>query len=175
LPPHALELLNAARSVMPRAYNLYSRFYVGAAVRTESDRIFTGTFMENASFGMTVCAEVSAVMNAINSGHPFVRSVAVVGGVSVDTVGRPVTPCGRCRQVIFEMAQLNGNDIDIYCADATLQNIFITTIEELLPMPFGPLDVGMAEDLAKYRKRLALAKDAPAMIKTTLPIQSSRM
>jgi len=156
LPLHARELLLAAKSVMARAYNLYSRFYVGAAVRSESNRIFTGTFMENASFGMTVCAEVSAILGAINSGDPLIRSIAVVGGQSLDALSRPVTPCGRCRQVIYEMSQLNGKDIDIYCADAATKNILVVTIEELLPVPFGPLDVGMDQELASYRKRASL-------------------
>lgn len=94
---HRQELLAAACTVRPQAYAPYSRFQVGAAVQTDDGRIITGCNVENASYGLTVCAERGAVQAAVAAGQRKLVALAVAsqGGV---------TPCGACRQVLTEFA-----------------------------------------------------------------------
>ena len=93
------ELLTAARAVRKNAHAPYSRYAVGAAVRDERGRIHVGCNVENASYGLTTCAERNAVAAAVAAGARAIRAVAVVTG------GRPRgTPCGACRQVLAELA-----------------------------------------------------------------------
>jgi cytidine deaminase len=91
-------LLRAARAARKHAHAPYSRYRVGAAVRDERGRIHTGCNVENASYGLTVCAERNAVAAAVAAGAKAIRAVAVV------TASRPpATPCGACRQVLAEL------------------------------------------------------------------------
>jgi cytidine deaminase len=90
-------LIQLARAAMSRAYNPYSGFYVGAAVRTASGGTFAGAAVENASFGLTICAEPSAILRAYAEGDVDIRAITVVGGPSPESAGEIVTPCGRCR------------------------------------------------------------------------------
>ena len=91
-------LLGAAREVMQRAYAPYSKFLVGAAVLTESGNIHTGCNVENASYGLTICAERNAVFTAVAAeGTLNIRAIAVTNAAGV-----ACSPCGACRQVIFE-------------------------------------------------------------------------
>jgi len=93
------DLIAAAKRAMKNAYAPYSTFHVGAAVLTSTGEIFTGCNVENASYGMTNCAERTAIFSAIASGGPKldIRAVAVVNDRGV-----PCSPCGACRQVIYE-------------------------------------------------------------------------
>ena len=117
------ELLTAAREVREKAYAPYSRFQVGAALRTKSGRVFCGCNVENLSFGLTVCAERSAVFAAVAAGETEFEAIAVVA----DSV-QPVTPCGACRQVLVEFSS------DLKICSANLQDHrFESTIAELLP------------------------------------------
>lgn len=132
------DLLRRARAAKARAYVPYSGFHVGCAVLTEDGRIFEGTNVENASYGLTGCAEQTAIRHMASTGErgPIV-AVAVVGdGES------PVTPCGACRQVIFEF----GPDATVYSSGDGGRPL-ITHIRELLPHAFGPkrLSQGQAD------------------------------
>src|SRR5919202_1071488 len=94
------QLLRAARDVMRKAHAPYSRFYVGAAVLTESGNVYTGCNVENASYGLTICAERNAIFAAVaaESGPKMkLRAVAVANAADV-----ACSPCGACRQVILE-------------------------------------------------------------------------
>jgi cytidine deaminase len=91
-------LLTAARAVRRRAHAPYSRFQVGAAVLDERGRIHVGCNVENASFGLTVCAERNAVAAAVAMGARRIRAVAVV-----TSARPPASPCGACRQVLAEL------------------------------------------------------------------------
>ena len=91
------ELFEAACAVRKHSYSPYSRFAVGAAVRAADGRIFTGCNVENASYGLTLCAERCAIFAAVKEG---VREFAALC-VTADTPG-PVSPCGACRQVMAE-------------------------------------------------------------------------
>jgi len=96
--PGDARLVAAARAVRPRAHAPYSRFTVGAAVRDEAGRIHVGCNVENASYGLTVCAERNALAAAVAAGARAVRAVAVATGTRP-----PSSPCGACRQVLAEL------------------------------------------------------------------------
>ena len=92
-------LLEAAAAAQQRAYAPYSKFYVGAAVLTESGNVYTGCNVENASYGLTNCAERTAIFKAVADEGPVVkiRAIAVTNAQNV-----ACSPCGACRQVIYE-------------------------------------------------------------------------
>ena len=92
-------LLRAAKSAMTNAYAPYSHFRVGAALLTAKGEIFSGCNVENASYGMTVCAERTAIFSAVAKSGPELEIVAVA---VVNDQGVPCSPCGACRQVIYE-------------------------------------------------------------------------
>lgn len=91
------ELLALAHSAREGAYAPYSDFHVGAAVATGDGPVFQGANVENASYGLSLCAERVAASAAVIAGHPRIEAIAVVGGSS-----RPTPPCGACRQFLFE-------------------------------------------------------------------------
>ena len=95
------QLWNEARSARDRAYAPYSRFNVGAALQTESGKIFSGCNVENTSYGATICAERTAVVSAVASGHTQIKKIAIVG----DLNGKEVPPCGVCLQVLSEFCE----------------------------------------------------------------------
>lgn len=117
------ELVSAAREVREKAYAPYSKFQVGAALRTTSGRVFCGCNVENLSFGLTVCAERAAVFAAVAAGETSFEAIAVVA----DSI-QPVTPCGACRQVLAEFS----SDLKI-CSENLQGQRFESTIAELLP------------------------------------------
>jgi cytidine deaminase len=107
---------------------------------TKSGNVYKGTFLENSSYGLTICAEPAAIMAANTNGDFEISSIAIVGGDPAKDKSDPVTPCGRCRQVIYEASTVSGLDIDIYCSDLNLSKVLITKISELLPLPFFKSD-----------------------------------
>jgi len=126
------ELVVAARRARENAYAPYSDFHVGAALRFADGTIVTGANVENASYGLALCAEAVAVALAMNDGHRGgLEAVAVIGSGS-----DPVTPCGRCRQMLFELADLGKTDPVVWCASD--EDVVKTTLAELLPRAFGP-------------------------------------
>jgi cytidine deaminase len=121
-------LVTAARAVRAHAHAPYSRFAVGAAVRDEHGRVHVGCNVENASYGLTICAERNAVAAAVAAGARAVRAVAVV------TPTRPPgSPCGACRQVL---AELGGARTRILLAGPT-GAAEATTLGQLLPRAFS--------------------------------------
>jgi cytidine deaminase len=138
-------LIAAARAVSARAYAPYSGFGVGAAVLLADGRVITGCNFENASYGMTLCAETVALA-AVNTAGGFdqVRAIAITGGMIKDgsISGQDcVYPCGRCRQIIHEAAQASDHDIMVYCSAAQGDDVGAYPISSLLPHAFGPKDV----------------------------------
>lgn len=144
-----VELLRAAQGAARNAYAPYSRFAVGAALQVVDGTIFTGANMENASYGLTMCAEVGALQAASTAGQlAQVVRIAIAGGAIENRSNRPgsiVSPCGRCRQLILESAQLSKMDIDVWCADLNLTSISCFKISELLPHGFGPTNIGITD------------------------------
>ena len=137
-------LIEAAREAASRAYAPYSRFAVGAALLFEDGHVATGANFENASYGLSLCAETVALAAASAAGRPIgdVVAVGVIGGAMDGHGGLidrgVVLPCGRCRQVLNEAASLGGRDIAIFCADADGATIQRHSLNTLLPHAFGP-------------------------------------
>lgn len=135
------DLIAAARNAANNAYAPYSGFAVGAAVRARDGAVHVGANLENASYGLSLCAEVS-VLTAANTSGDFdhLEAIAVVGFDFFPNVhaSEIVTPCGRCRQLISESAQRSGIDIDVFACSGDLQHIEQFKISELLPKAFGP-------------------------------------
>jgi cytidine deaminase len=122
------DLLTAARAVRRHAHAPYSRFAVGAAVRDEHGRVHVGCNVENASYGLTICAERNAVAAAVAAGARAVRAVAVV------TPTRPPgSPCGACRQVLAEL----GNARTVVLLAGPTGAAEATTLGALLPRAFA--------------------------------------
>jgi cytidine deaminase len=115
-----------AREAKRNSYSPYSRFRVGAAVLTTDGRVFTGCNIENSSYGLTTCAERTALFKAVSEGE---RSFVAIAIASDEDTFTP--PCGACRQVIFELA---GNvDVVLTKKDGTYR---VKKMLELLPQPF---------------------------------------
>jgi len=132
-------LVQAAIDAAKTAYAPYSNFHVGAALLLDNGQIVTGSNFENASYGMTLCAETVAIAKANSDGQlRAIREIAVAGGLAgqVGTGADPITPCGRCRQIIKEVADLTDIDIPVHCAYATGYATY--RLSELLPHGFGP-------------------------------------
>ena len=134
-------LIAAALAAAEKAYAPYSGFHVGAALGFADGSVVTGANVENASYGLTLCAETVAVGKLLSDGQRGqLEAVAIVGGkAGAVGVGAPVSPCGRCRQVLNEVAQLGGTDPIVLCvgADAVLE----VRLSALLPHAFGPADL----------------------------------
>ena len=139
-------LVDAAAAAARNAHAPYSRFAVGAALLLADGGIVVGTNFENASYGLSLCAETVALAAANAAGRlRDVIAIAVIGGVmTADGMAgdAPVRPCGRCRQVLAEAAQLGGRDIVVHCASADGATIERHLVSELLPHAFGPGDLG---------------------------------
>lgn len=140
-------LIAAAREAATRAHAPYSNFGVGAALLLTDDTIVTAANFENASYGLSLCAETIALATASSAGRlADVVAIGVIGGAIRDGVvtgDTPVSPCGRCRQVINEAAQIGHRDIVVWCGGAEGDAIDRHLLSELLPHAFGPADLGI--------------------------------
>lgn len=133
---NAERLIEAARGAAKDAYAPYSDYQVGAALLFEDGSIITGSNVENASYGLTVCAEHVAVARAFGEGRRGGLKAAAVVGPQDKGDGSPITPCGRCRQVLYELSALGGTDPTIYCVGS--DEVRSIALSELLPHAFGP-------------------------------------
>jgi cytidine deaminase len=138
------QLIDAARGAMAHAHAPYSRFAVGAAVRLTDGTIVIGTNFENASYGLSLCAETVALAS-VNAQGRFadVTEIAVVGGAMDAGEEAIVTPCGRCRQIMNEAEQMAGRTLSIYCATPSGDRLLDLKVADLLPHAFGPADLGI--------------------------------
>ena len=136
-------LMAAARQAARGAYAPYSRFHVGAALLFADGSVVTGANVENASYGLSLCAETVAVGKVLSEGGLTraggLVAVAVTGGApGAPGEGATVTPCGRCRQMLNEVAQLGGTDPQVWCDGAEPLE---TMLSALLPHAFGPANL----------------------------------
>jgi cytidine deaminase len=130
------ELIAAARAAQATAYAPHSHFRVGAALRFADGALITGCNVENASYGLSLCAETVAVAKAFGEGRRggLVEVAVTASGADL------VTPCGRCRQVLLELADLGGTDPLVYCCGPS--DVREMRLSELLPAAFGPRSLG---------------------------------
>lgn len=127
--PTQRSLFELTLKVREHAYAPYSKFYVGASIMTASGAIYSACNVENASYGLSVCAEINAITQMVAAGEREISSVLVIGsGTGL------CTPCGTCRQIIREFAK---EHTPIYCCNIDGQ-CETKTLGELLPYSFGP-------------------------------------
>lgn len=125
----ASKLLRAAVIAAKSAHAPYSKFHVGSALLTNDGKIFTGCNVENASYGLTICAERNAVFHAVTSGKKKFTAIAIVASGK-----QPPYPCGACRQVLTEFC---GPEMKVLIAPISkLASYEETTLGELLPKTF---------------------------------------
>ena len=139
-------LIDHAAEAAKNAHAPYSRFAVGAALLLEDGTIVPGTNFENASYGLALCAETVALAAANVAGRlKDVVAIGIVGG-AMGPAGiegdMPIYPCGRCRQILHEAADMGRRDIIVYCASADGTVMRRHLLSELLPYAFGPSDLG---------------------------------
>lgn len=144
--PDYRPLIRAARAARARAYAPYSRFPVGAAALTSDGSIYVGANVENASFGLTQCAERVAMQTAAAAGHVRIRAVAIAGAAGI-------SPCGACRQVMAEF----GVRTVVIAAEGSAPAV--VTFADLLPHPFGARNLQAARP---QRARPSLRTRAPS-------------
>ena len=122
-----MKLLEDAKLARENAYCPYSNYKVGAALVTDSEKVFSGANIENASYGLTICAERSCIFSAVSQGHLDIKAIAIVtkdGG----------SPCGACRQVLNEF----NPEMLVITSDENFKNIREYKLSELLIDAFGP-------------------------------------
>jgi cytidine deaminase len=119
-------LLELARAAREHAHAPFSKFKVGAALETADGQVVTGCNVENATYGLTICAERVAVFKAISEGHRHFKRIALVA----DTED-PTPPCGACRQILWEM----GGDLEVILGNLVAEK-GVYQLAELLPLPF---------------------------------------
>ena len=122
----ASKLVAAARRARRNAQAAYSKFKVGAALEASDGTIITGCNIENATYGLTVCAERVAMFKALSQGHKKFRRVAVVADTEA-----PTPPCGACRQILWEF----GGDLEVILANLRRET-GRHQLKDLLPLPF---------------------------------------
>ncbi len=127
-------LIESALGVIGSSYAPYSHFNVAAAVLCGSGRIFTGVNVENASYPAGICAERNAIFGAVTAGERTIRAVAIVGGAN-GQVSSFCSPCGICRQV---MREFSAPEELLVIMAVSPGNYIEMTLEELLPLSFGP-------------------------------------
>lgn len=128
LPQQIDELIGSARKAAANAYCRYSKFAVGAAVMTCDGTLFSGCNVENASYGLTICAERVAITQAVSKGHRSLAAIAIVGGTD-----SPACPCGACLQVMAEFCERH---MPVYLASLEGKEIQSLKFNELLPFAF---------------------------------------
>lgn len=127
-PADLTALARAAKLAAQQAYAPYSNFRVGAAVRADSGEIYLGCNVENASYGLTSCAERNAIFAAVGAGETRIEAVVIYTPTAT-----PTSPCGACRQVIREFG---ANAVVVSVCDGAAR--IETTLAALLPESFGP-------------------------------------
>ncbi|WP_379923428.1 cytidine deaminase [Erythrobacter sp. R86502] len=131
-------LIAEAYAAAENAYAPYSDYPVGAALLFDDGAVITGCNVENASYGLALCAETVAVAKALGEGRRGGLAAVAVVGLKADNA--PITPCGRCRQVLNEVAALGATDPLVLCVSN--DDVRRVTLSALLPHAFGPSHLG---------------------------------
>lgn len=131
-------LIEAAFAAAEKAYAPYSDYPVGAALLFDDGALVTGCNVENASYGLSLCAETVAIARALGEGRRGGLQAVAVVGLKADK--EPITPCGRCRQVLNEVAALGSTDPLVLCVSA--EGVRRVALSALLPHAFGPSHLG---------------------------------
>jgi cytidine deaminase len=133
--PDDATLIDAARRARENAHAAFSKFKVGAALETADGQVITGCNIENATYGLTVCAERVAMFKALSEGHRTFARIAIVADTDA-----PTPPCGACRQILWEF----GGDLQILLANLKDPKGRFQ-LKDLLPLPFDARLLGIPE------------------------------
>ncbi len=144
------KLLDEAEGAMRNSYNPYSNFSVGAALLTQNNKIITGANVENAAYGSTICAERAAILRANAMGYKKYEAMAIIAKGQNFDIKKPAAPCGNCRQMLYESSEISDKDLRIIMSTTKKDKIIISSINELLPLAFGPKELEV--DIKKYQK-----------------------
>lgn len=136
------ELIRLAYEGKERSYAPYSGFQVGAALLAENGTVYLGCNIENAAYSVTNCAERTAFFQAVSEGVTEFQAIAIVGGLKGSKSGELCAPCGVCRQVMMEFC--DPKEFQIILEDGK-GGCFAKTLEEILPLGFGPASLGKEE------------------------------
>ncbi|MFB6191618.1 MAG: cytidine deaminase [Candidatus Nanohaloarchaea archaeon] len=137
------ELIEKADEVRKNTFSTFTDGSVGAAILTYSGKIYTGCYFESVIQGLGTCAERNAVGSAVSDGEYKFKAVAVVGEVD-----EPITPCGACRQILAEFAEVAQHDITIIMRGQSGETR-IESLEQMIPDTFGAGEAGV--ELEEYR------------------------
>lgn len=140
LPPAERALVDAAQAALRRAHAPYSRFRVGAALLHADGHHTTGANFENASYGLSLCAETVAIATASAAGRlASVQAIAIAadGELSASVTGEFIAPCGRCRQLLAEAVSICGRDLRVLMCSRDGRSVRIAMATTLLPLAFG--------------------------------------
>lgn len=136
------ELIKEALKAREKAYAPYSHHLVGAALECEDGSIIHGCNIENAAYGPTVCAERTAIFKAVSEGVKSFKRIAIVGGMEDAFSLELCAPCGVCRQVMREFCDPKTFQIVLASVSGEKIEPKVFTLEELLPISFGPENLG---------------------------------
>ena len=128
------------------------KLFVGAAVLLSDGKIVTGTNIENASYGNTICAERSTIFRAYDEERRDIMALATIARHRDFDTKTPSFSCGACRQAEFEASQISGVDIEMITSNTDRSKVVILPISKLLPFAFGPVDLGI--NVNDYKKVL---------------------
>jgi cytidine deaminase len=120
------QLIDTAINIAPKAYAPYSHFHVGAALLADNDQVYTGVNVENQSYGLTICAERSAVVKMVTDGCTGIKAIAV-------STTSGASPCGACRQVLQEFISKDLKDFPVYIHNSTSGQVISTSMNTILP------------------------------------------
>lgn len=141
LPAAHAALIDAAEAACRQAHAPYSCFHVGAALAfADGGEPITGANFENASYGLSLCAETVAIASASSAGRLRALTaiaIAADGALTAAVTGPYITPCGRCRQVLAEAVTICGHDIDVLMLSRDGQRVQRASVRALLPLAFG--------------------------------------
>jgi cytidine deaminase len=149
LPVEYRLLLKQVEDAMQTAYNPYSNFFVGAALLSPSGASVSGSNVENSAYGSTICAERSAIVRANAMEMRCFSAIAIIGKGKDFETKQVTAPCGACRQMMYELFQVSGQKLDVIMSTTRKNKIIVATIEDLLPLAFGPRDLGL--DIERFR------------------------
>lgn len=124
------EYINKANSILHKAYAPYSKYQVAAILIDSDGNIYEGVNVENASYGLTICAERNAISTAITAGMKKIDMIIITGNTE-----EPISPCGMCRQVIREFAY---DKTKIILASSKTEKYIEWSVEDMIPYSFGP-------------------------------------
>lgn len=130
-------LINEAEKVLKNAYDPYSQFYVACALLTKKGNIYKGVNINTCAYG-GICAERSAISQMVTAGEYHIKKLVIIAKSDYFKVKIHSGPCGICRQLLWEFAELTKEDIKILISDSDKNKVLITSIKQLHPLGFGP-------------------------------------